>query len=91
MKKVMVCAALLLALAAGARADDAAPAESCQRTKLDFGAVRVECLDQGSVWVCEYELGYVCRNEATGEERDGGWAPWLSSICEHLCGAQAAQ
>ncbi|MBN2140411.1 MAG: hypothetical protein JW718_05330 [Desulfovibrionaceae bacterium] len=61
----------------------------CSREKINFGLDKVVCLKDGQVissWLCEYEAGFSCREQTSGEVRSGGLLPAAKGLCGHLCG-----
>lgn len=63
---------------------------TCEEKRIDYGAAEISCKDiNGDIlshWVCEYELGYSCKNTMTGQILKGGFIPTAGELCKHLCG-----
>ncbi|WP_027178754.1 hypothetical protein [Maridesulfovibrio bastinii] len=61
----------------------------CKDERIDFGTAEIKCYQDQSIlssWICNYDMGYVCKNSVSGEIRKGGFIPKAGDLCSHLCG-----
>lgn len=62
----------------------------CTDSRVDFGEAEITCTDTAGViisrWICQYDIGFTCRDPKTNKNKTGGFIPKAGDLCSHLCG-----